>query len=125
MARGKKPGPEGIHMDKRHVNDGTLCRQESPRPGPIGISSPHHQNWMSTWQGAVTGWSRAVDDWFDQTGDTASGHAKSVLLSLFDWLPFKQASPFSTALLKHYVERSGDLYTLENIQRPARELGLR
>jgi hypothetical protein len=72
---------------------------------------------MSTWQGAVSGWSSAVGGWFDRAGETVSGHAKSVLLSLVDWLPFKQASPFSTALLKHYVERSGDPYTLVDIPR--------
>jgi len=65
---------------------------------------------MSIWQGAVSGWSWSFGssfNWF--------GHAESVLLSLLDWLPFKQSSPFSTALLKHYVERSGDAYTLATI----------
>lgn len=56
-----------------------------------------------------------VVKWFNRVGETFSGHAKSVLLSLLDWLPFKQASPFSTAFLKHYVEYSGEPYTLANI----------
>ena len=117
MASGEKPGPEGIHKDKPHINDGTLCRQKSPRPGPIGITSPHAQNWRSNWKSEVSEWSSAVGDWFNRTGETVSGYGKSVLLSLVDWLPFKQASPFSTALLKHYVERNGNTYTLVNIPR--------
>ena len=115
MASGRKPGSEGIHRGPQQIDDGTLCRRESPRPGPIGITAASGQDWMSTWRGTISEWSSAADDWFGRAGKTASGHAKSALLTLVDWLPFKQASPISTALLKHYVERSGDPYTLENI----------
>jgi hypothetical protein len=43
------------------------------------------------------------------------GDTKSAILSMMDWLPFKEDSPFSTALLKHDVERSGDPYELKGI----------
>src|SRR5262249_34412134 len=110
MAGGNKPRPKGVHQDKPRIKDGTLCRQESPRPGPIGVL-----DWGSLWKEQLGQWYSTAGDWFSRAEDTTSGHAKSALLTLLDWLPFKQASPFSTALLKHYVERSGEPYPLENI----------
>jgi hypothetical protein len=38
-----------------------------------------------------------------------------------DLLPFKPDSPYSTRLLKHYVEGSGELYTLRDIPREWQE----
>ncbi len=114
MASGRKPGPECVYKDKQHIDDGTLCRQQSPQPGPINATPLLAQNWMSIWQGAVSGWSWSFGssfNWF--------GHAESVLLSLLDWLPFKQSSPFSTALLKHYVERSGGMGNSDHSGLPA------
>ena len=115
MGHGKKPGPDGLHNERRHIRDGTLSRQESPRPGAIGIRSPRRQGVISNQHGTAAGWSSEVEGWFDRAGESASGHAKSVLLSLLNLLPFKPDSPFSTALLKHYVEGSGDPYDLGDI----------
>ena len=103
MGNATKLGSECMTWAKRRVNDGTLCLQESPRQGPTGVSAE------------IDSWSASAIDWFSRTGETLSGHSKSFLLTLIDLLPMKQASPFSTALLKHYVEKSGDPYRLENI----------
>jgi hypothetical protein len=103
MGNTTKFGAECITWDKRQVNDGTLCKQESPRQGPSGFSA------------IVDEWAASANDWFTRAGETLSGHSKSIVLSLVDLLPMKQASPFSTALLKHYVERSGEPYRLDGI----------
>jgi hypothetical protein len=42
-------------------------------------------------------------------------YGKSFLISLLDRIPFKEKSPFTTALLRHYVEASGDPVSLANI----------
>jgi hypothetical protein len=115
MASGKPPGHECVTKGNRPVKDGTNCLQPAPRPGPLG------QNWGSDLLSGVSSARAAAGKWLDETGawlgDKGShiaGHSKSLLLTLLDLLPLKQASPFSTALLKHYVERSGEPYKLEN-----------
>jgi hypothetical protein len=48
-------------------------------------------------------------------GDTISGKAKSTLILLLDQLPLKPDAPYSVALLRHYVEGTGDQYDLGNV----------
>jgi hypothetical protein len=91
---------------------GPQRRSAGPTPGPTDGERGGGQP-----PGQIGGWSWAAGEWFHRVSDTISGHGKSVLLSLLDLVPFKKASPFSTALLKHYVERSGDPYTLVDIPR--------
>ena len=116
MSGGKRPGHECITRNKHRVKDGTLCMQPSPTPGPIGVAGG-----TSLWPDArhareVAGrWFDATTAWVGETGDSVLGHSKSLVLTLIDLLPLKQASPFSTALLKHYVERSGTPYELQDI----------
>src|SRR5258708_3521180 len=43
------------------------------------------------------------------------GHTESMPLRFLDFVPFKPDSPYSTALLRHYVERSGTPYDLGEI----------
>jgi hypothetical protein len=60
----------------------------------------------------VDRWSATANAWFDHQLETLESRAKSAALTVLDWLPIKQASPYSTALLKHFVERSGQPYEL-------------
>jgi hypothetical protein len=48
-------------------------------------------------------------------GVSILGYGKSFLLTIIDLIPIKPDTPYSTALLKHYVKGSGSLYTLEDI----------
>ena len=115
MASGRRPGHECVSHGGDRVNDGTLCLQPSPQPGSLGMDPP-----TDTWLNAspVRQLARTWSDtgkWFSDVGDRVAGHSKSLLLTIIDWLPLKQESPFSTALLKHYVERSGNLYQLGEV----------
>ncbi len=40
MAPGRVPGPQCKERHRLMVSDGTLCRQASPRPGPLGRTQP-------------------------------------------------------------------------------------
>jgi len=51
----------------------------------------------------------------NSNGFSFFGYGKSVLLTIIDLLPVKPDSPYSTALLKHYVEGSGEPYELKKI----------
>lgn len=82
------------------IDGGTLCRDRSWPPTPVG-SQP------SLWD--------RVRNTFDHAARRVTGEGKSVLLRMLDLLPFKQDSPYSTALLRHYVEGTGDPYRLEKI----------
>lgn len=116
MSSGKRPGHECASKDGQRLDDGTLCRQPSPRPGPLGVDWP--DGFMSELSHArdVAGhWADAAGSWLDEAQGAVAGQAKSLLLTLIDLLPFKQSSPFSTALLRHYVERSGAVYELGDI----------
>lgn len=115
MSGGKLPGHECITRSQHRVKDGTLCLQPSPTPGPLGVGvgglwpDAHHAR-------QVAGrWFDTASVWVGESGDSVLGHSKSLVLTLIDLLPLKLASPFSTALLKHYVERSGTLYELQDI----------
>ncbi|HEX8202629.1 MAG TPA: peptidoglycan-binding domain-containing protein [Isosphaeraceae bacterium] len=41
MPSSRKPGPLGVDGIQDDIRDGTLVRQTSPRPGPVGRVSPH------------------------------------------------------------------------------------
>ena len=114
MGAGKKPGSECGHSNGQHINDGTLCRQASPSPISTGLASSWAQEWSSV-QKDFDAYASAAGRWVDSAGEFVAGYSKSVLLTLVDCVPFKQASPISTELLKHYVERSGVPYILETI----------
>lgn len=36
MAAGKRPGPQGLYGATENIDDGTMCRAQSPLPGPLG-----------------------------------------------------------------------------------------
>lgn len=116
MSAGRPPGHEcGTTKGKRRIKDGTLCRQESPRPGPMGIEWGGYLPDFSDARKVVGEWTKAADQWVSEKTAAAAGQGKSILLTLLDVLPIKKSSPFSTALLKHYVERSGSPYELKDI----------
>jgi hypothetical protein len=48
-------------------------------------------------------------------GNAVSGTAKSTLILILDQLPLKPNAPYSVALLRHYVEETGDLYDLGTV----------
>src|SRR5919108_5333661 len=112
MSSGKRPGIECRTRGSRAVNDGTLCRQASAAPGTVGAG------WSFEWRDVSNAWD-STTKWVDETASSAGrylgGRTKSLLLSLLDTLPLKQESPVSTALLKHYVEGSGDRYVIDPI----------
>ncbi len=54
-------------------------------------------------------------DYYDKVTDYVGGHSRSILISVIDLLPIKPESPFSTALLKHYLEKSGRQLNLSDI----------
>ena len=113
MSEGQKPGCHGL-TGRRHVNDGTSCRQPSPRPGSAGLM-PAFGGLMSSVGSTFDEWSSSAGKWIDESTEIAGGHAKSLGVTLLDLIPFKESSPFSTALLRHYVDRSGEPYALEDI----------
>jgi hypothetical protein len=114
MAAGRKPGTECSHARGQRLDDGTLCRQVSPSPIPMGLPASWATEW-SSFRKDVDAYTSAAGRWVDRATELVAGHSKSVLLSLIDCVPFKQASPVSTTLLKHYVERSGVPYILDPI----------
>jgi hypothetical protein len=59
------------------------------------------------------------------SGRTVGRMAKSMVLALLDRLPFKLDSPYSTGLLRHYVEGSGDPVSLNELPRPWKDLIIR
>src|SRR5262245_32267390 len=40
MAGSRKPGPLGLNPEGQDLNDGTMIRGLSPRPGPVGTQAP-------------------------------------------------------------------------------------
>lgn len=94
MAGKRTPGPTCVTKGHEVIDSGTLCRQPSPTPGPVGVEPT---------------------SWFDSITSYISGQAKSMALTFIDLIPLKPDSPYSTALLKHYVEGSGEPYELEDI----------
>lgn len=115
MAAARKPGPECGGTQSTNIDDGTNCRQASPRPGPTGITlagiSCHA---ISAWDETRKSISK-IGDQLSSLTRVGVGHGKSVLLSIVDLLPIKQDSPISTDLLKHYVKRSGATYTIDPV----------
>src|ERR1700674_5499544 len=39
MAAGKRPEPEGSSSAVVNIEDGTMCRAQSPLPGPLGVGA--------------------------------------------------------------------------------------
>src|SRR5262249_53834584 len=115
VAAGRKPKSECLHNGSRRIDAGTLCRQESPSPGSLGFSSAGSSGTLSTWRGTLDGWMSSAGQWMEHASDVAVGHGKSAVLSIVDLVPFKQQSPIATALFKHYVERSGATYEIQDI----------
>jgi hypothetical protein len=60
-------------------------------------------------------WCERAEAWLEHQGDLVLGQVESAALSVLERLPLKERSPFSTALLKHYVERSGEPYQLGEV----------
>jgi hypothetical protein len=114
MGAGRKPGSECGHSNGQLATDGTSCLQPSPSPVSIRLASSWAQQWTS-FRRDLAGYASSAGRRVGRAGEFASGHSKSVLLTLIDCVPFKTASPISTTLLKHYVERSGIPYIIETI----------
>jgi hypothetical protein len=100
MGPKRHQGPTCPSRGHDGIDAGTLCRQESPSAKPTGADF-------------------GVLDWIGDKGRAAGGylwrHTKSVAISLIDFIPVKPDSPYSTKLLKHYVEGSGEPYELGEI----------
>jgi len=65
------------------------------------------------------------EDGFSQKIHQASQYGKSFLIQLFDAIPFKQKSPISTALIRHYVEGSGEPVSLAEVPKEWQDLVVR
>lgn len=117
MAGGGKPGTLGSHGSRSKLKDGTLCLQVTPRPGPLG-TPPASSGLLSDLRITTSAWAANLGSGLDPLSRNAAGHSKSLLLTLLDALPFKPDAPVSTALLKHYVEGSGEPYELKVIPAP-------
>ncbi len=110
---GISPKPAGkakYHPAKSHhyalkshypVKDQTSALIPMPNPTPTGA----HETGIWDWIGHEA----------EGAGSYISGHAKSVGLTIIDLIPLKPDSPYSVALLKHYVEASGDPYVFPEI----------
>jgi hypothetical protein len=89
------------------------------RPGPDGSDAASYPDGFSQWSGVALGWVRSQVDRTPEVaksfGHRALGTGKSTLLGILDLLPLKPDSPFSTKLLRHYVEESGEPYELVDI----------
>lgn len=46
MGSHRKPGPTGTHGQSADLNDGTLIRSSSPRPGPLRPGEPGTRSWL-------------------------------------------------------------------------------
>jgi hypothetical protein len=82
----------------------------SPIPHP---DSPAGRQW--SWSYELQRIEQELKDRFHAVGDAISGRAKSTLILILDQLPLKPNSPYSVALLRHYVEETGDPYDLGNV----------
>jgi hypothetical protein len=118
MGHGRKPGSQTGHGRHQGLDDGTSARHASPQPGPTGMTTPDFDHVISNLGGTLSEWSTSAGNWIHERSETVAAHTKSALLTLIDLAPVKTASPVSTALLKHYVERSGDPYPLGDIPGP-------
>jgi len=114
---------------------GTLSHPNSPAGGTgPGLSRPPgYQGDSPSWSrspvphpdspaGRDFNWSyelqrieRELEDRVHAAGNAISGTAKSTLILILDQLPLKPDSPYSIALLRHYVEGTGDQYDLGKI----------
>ena len=108
MGGNRKPGSLCVTTGRNAIDGGTLCRQQSQTPGSSGKEgggfldvATEKLNWMGEKAKSL--------------GSTLSGHSKSALITIMDLVPLKPDSPYSTALLKHYVEGSGDAWELKEI----------
>ena len=110
MAGGARPGTECLQKNRRRLDRGTSCLQRSPRPGSNGLAD---ESW--SFSKTVSEYAAGVGAFFDRTTEAAGGHARSAVLSIADLIPIKPDSPVSTALLKHYVERSGSPYEIDPV----------
>ena len=93
------------------------------KPGPDGTEIAPHPNAHSDWSVApLLGWVRTQADRTEEAvkslGAAAYGTGKSTLLEILDLLPLKPDSPYSTRLLRHYVEGSGEPFELVDIPEP-------
>lgn len=116
MSLKQKPGPLCQTRGHGPIDTGTLCRQQSSPPAPVGMFS------------RVAYWTRQEFASFGFPKDAkghalnwTSHHAESLLLSILDLIPFKPDSPQSTAMLKHYVESSGELYEIKDVPKEWQE----
>jgi hypothetical protein len=85
------------------------------KPGPLSASSDQSNDWTPV----ALGWMRTQADRASESvkavAERVSATGKSTLLGILDLLPLKPDSPFSTKLLRHYVEGSGEAYELGEI----------
>lgn len=88
------------------------------KPGPDGVERAPHPHEHSG-RGVAAGWVRTqaerTTDAVKSFAETIPRAGKSTLLAVIDLLPLKPDSPYSTKLLRHYVEGSGEPYELEDI----------
>lgn len=67
----------------------------------------------------------AHEEGFSHKVHQASQYGKSFLIRLFDAIPFKKNSPLSTALIRHYVEGSGEPVSLADVPKDWQDLVVR
>src|SRR5207253_27967 len=100
MGRHKLHQPTSVEHGHPGIDSGTLCRERSESTTPQG-KDPEPDGWFSKKAKGI--------------GDFFSGHSESLLLRILDLVPGKDDSPISSAMLRHYVEKSGDPYVIDDI----------
>jgi hypothetical protein len=94
------------------IDSGTLCRNKTSPPVPLGLDLRAGAAWLTE---TAMDMESEVSEFFDGCMTSVSNDTKSALISILDVTRLKPDSPYSTQLLKHYVEQSGAAYELKDI----------
>ncbi len=78
MAGSRKAGPTGCNGHNDNIQDGTLCRQASPRPGPLGTAPPISSTAAAPKKLTISGVVVAGGPLNDATIDLVNEAAKSI-----------------------------------------------
>jgi hypothetical protein len=103
-----------VSKGRTTIDQGTMCRQTSPRPGVLGLADSALES-LGNVRAIAGGWSTSASDWLGSTWKGGAGEGKSLILSIVALGGMGKTAPVSVALLKHYVEASGAAYELKDI----------
>ncbi len=123
MCGQRPPGPMCQVENPIDIDGGTMCLAATPPPGPVNaykyvsarLDAPSVAGLISGRRPKSPHLHRKPKHPDRRALNWTDHHAKSLLLSILDLVPFKPDSPYSTAMLKHYVESSGELYEIKDV----------